>query len=153
MTVAKYTFEEVVPHSSPMALLDNIEHWDENSLSASVTLSEKSPFASAEGVPTWIGIEYMAQAIAAFSGVKSRQQQGDVKIGLLLGSRRYSCNRELFPLNTLIVVNVEKVIGSDNGLFVFECSISGPNNLLANANLNVFEPEDTDSFLQGKNND
>jgi predicted hotdog family 3-hydroxylacyl-ACP dehydratase len=60
-----YSFESVVPHTGTMVLLDQIEYWDETGLQASVTIRADAPFADVSGVPAWVGIELMAQTIAA----------------------------------------------------------------------------------------
>lgn len=139
-------FEDYVPHSHPMALLDVIDYCDDESLQASVVIRSDAPFAEAEGVPSYVGIEYMAQSIGAFAGVCARQQQQPIKIGFLVGSRRYNCNCSYFPIGATLKVSVKREIEGENGLSVFECQISG-DNISANANLNVFQPDNPAEFL------
>ena len=105
---------ELVPHSGRMLLLDRVVAADADSLQAEVDITAASMFAGEHGVGNWIGIEYMAQAVAAFAGWQAMQHAmagdagagGDAnssidadagtsraprKIGFLLGSRRYDC--------------------------------------------------------------
>lgn len=152
-TKTQYRFEDVVAHASPMALLDTIEHWDSDTLQANVTIQTDSPFADEQGVPTWVGIEYMAQTIAAYAGVQAREQDQSVKIGFLVGSRRYNCNSSYFPIGCTLSVQIQQEIRGDNGLSVFSCNIHGKhhsNDIEASASLNVFQPNDPERFLAGE---
>ena len=54
---------DVVPHQTPMLLLDKLESYSDNTLVSSLTIKEDSLFYEELGVPTWIGLEYMGQTI------------------------------------------------------------------------------------------
>ena len=71
-----YSVDALVPHAGSMSLLDEITGFGEEWLSAAVNITATSTFADEQGVPAWIGIEYMAQCIAAFSGVQERTEGG-----------------------------------------------------------------------------
>lgn len=144
----QYSFESVVPHTGTMVLLDQIEHWDETGLQASVTIRNDAPFVDANGMPAWVGIELMAQTIAAFGGCCARRASQPVKIGFLVGSRRYIASQAYFPIGAQLQVNVKEIISGEQGLSVFECTLQGPGNISASANINVFQPEDPEQFLQ-----
>lgn len=149
--MTEYRFEELVPHAAPMALLDQVERSDRDSCCASLVIRDGAPFVEASGVPGWVGIEYMAQAVGAFAGIQARQSGSPVRIGFLVGSRRYRCEREYFAVGEKLLVSVKQEIAGENGLSVFACAISDDNgNILAEANLNVFQPDDPESFLAGE---
>ena len=80
--------KQLLPHDHPMILIDNIVACREHGLTATVTIHERSPFVETDGVPSWIGIEYMGQAIAAYAGLRARRDGVPVRIGFLVGSRR-----------------------------------------------------------------
>jgi predicted hotdog family 3-hydroxylacyl-ACP dehydratase len=40
------------------------------------------------GVPNYVGIEYMAQSIAALAGVEARLDHEGIRVGFLLGTRK-----------------------------------------------------------------
>lgn len=146
-----YTFESVVPHTGTMVLLDQIDHWDDEQLQASVTIRGDAPFVDAQGMPAWVGIELMAQTIAAFGGCRARRNNQPVKIGFLVGSRRYSVSQAWFPVDAQLQVNVKEIVTGDQGLSVFECNLQGTgahSGISASANINVFQPEDPEQFLQ-----
>lgn len=146
----QYSIAELVPHAAPMILLDKVYSWTLQSAVASVTITEQSPFVCAQGVPAYVGIEYMAQAISAKSGVTERLQNSPVQIGFLVGSRRYSCNVEHFPIGAKLQVEITESLISDTGLSVYDCTIKGGangENILASASLNVFLPDNAEDFL------
>lgn len=148
---ADYTFESVVPHTGDMVLLDHIDHWNAQELQASVTIRADAPFADANGIPGWVGMELMAQAIGAFGGCRARTHEQPVKIGFLVGSRRYTCSHSYFPIGARLQVQVHELIHGDNGLCVFECRLQGTDThaeIFASANINVFQPDDPEQFLQ-----
>lgn len=146
-----YSFESVVPHTGTMVLLDQIDHWDDEQLQASVTVRVDAPFVDAKGLPAWVGIELMAQTIAALAGCRARRTGRPVKIGFLVGSRRYSCSQAYFPIGAQLQINVKEIVTGDQGLSVFECTLQacdGHTDISASANINVFQPDDPEQFLQ-----
>ena len=86
----------LVPHSGRMVLLDRVLSADADNLCAEVRIHADSVLAGAQGVGAWVGIEYMAQAIAAHAGWSARQRGGDVKVGFLLGARKYQAGVSYF---------------------------------------------------------
>lgn len=147
----QYSFESVVPHTGTMVLLDEIDHWQEDHLQASVTVRADAPFADEQGIPAWVGIELMAQTIAALGGCRARRANQPVKIGFLVGSRRYSASQAYFPVGACLQVAVQELISGEQGLSVFECNLQGigvHSHINASANINVFQPADPEQFLQ-----
>lgn len=140
----------LVPHSGPMVLLDRVISVDQENLCAEVRIHADSVFAGKDGVGSWVGIEYMAQAIAAHAGYAARLRGEPVKIGFLLGSRRYDCSRSTFALLSVLRIHVLLVLQSESGLASFECRIEDmEKQILATATITVFEPADARDFLKG----
>src|SRR5450830_981789 len=77
----------LVPHAAPMLLLDRVLRVDAETLCAEVAIRPDSLFYGERGIGAWVGIEYMAQAIAAYAGYHAQQRGEPVKIGFLLGAR------------------------------------------------------------------
>jgi predicted hotdog family 3-hydroxylacyl-ACP dehydratase len=140
-----YNILNVVPHGMPMSLLDDIEDYSDNGLVAKVTISEDSMFCESDGVPAWVGVEYMGQAIGAYAGVKARIANRPVKIGFLVSTRRYESPCSHFPVGTSLTISVDQITDSTIGLQVFACRITGKN-IEIQANLNVLMPENLDDF-------
>ena len=129
---------ELIPHSGKMVWLDRIVDCDDNSLSAEFVVRDDGLLGNDETVPAWAGIEYMAQAIAAYAGMMAKRAGEPVKPGFLLGTRRYSSNVAEFKVGSTLTVRVKKII-QDNNLAAFECKIQG-DGVEVSANLNVYQP-------------
>jgi predicted hotdog family 3-hydroxylacyl-ACP dehydratase len=131
-----------VPHRGAMNLLDSVAHCDEQAIEARVRVPADGLFTDAQGMPAWVGIEYMAQAVAAWSGARARVGGGSPRIGYLLGSRRYEAAVPFFEAGAELQVFAQCELMSDNGLGMFECRIERDGRVLAGARLSVFEPPD-----------
>ncbi len=135
-----------VPHRGPMNLLDGVDHCDEAGIVAHVRVPREGLFLIDDGMPAWVGIEYMAQAVAAWSGARARAGGGSPRIGYLLGSRRYEAAVPVFETGALLHVHAQCELMGDNGLGMFDCRIVQGERVLATARLSVFEPQpDQDS--------
>jgi predicted hotdog family 3-hydroxylacyl-ACP dehydratase len=139
---------ELVPHAGPMVLLNRVTAADAESLCAEVDISADTLFCDGEGVGAWVGIEYMAQAIAAHAGYTAVLRGEPVKVGFLLGSRRYECRLPRFSVGSVLRVHVQKVLQSENGLGSFECRIDAGETILATATVTVFQPDNVKEFLK-----
>lgn len=133
-----------------MCLLDRVLVAEDERLSAEVVVPTQGLFCREGGVGAWVGIEYMAQAVAAWAGWQARQQGKPPSIGLLLGTRRYRCGLPHFAAGQCLRVDIERGYQADNGLGQFECRISAEGVELASAQLTVFAPEDPAAFLKGE---
>ncbi|PCH94983.1 MAG: 3-hydroxylacyl-ACP dehydratase [Gammaproteobacteria bacterium] len=148
-----YDIEEVIKHRKPMRLIDELVSFDESSACVLVNINEKSEFyqAKLQGVPSYIGIEYMAQCIAAKAGANELASGGNIKLGFLLGTRKYKPNVRYFPCGETLIVKVSRLIEDAAGLSVFDCSIVAKNQVnivLVQAKINVFQPENSAAYLQ-----
>ena len=146
MTVP-FELDELVPHSGKMSLLSRVIACGDDWLEAEVDIHAASLFAEPEGVPAWVGLEYLAQAIAAYAGYQERQHESSPKIGFLLGTRKYTVNKSWFAIGLTLSIRVEKEMVAENGLHVFRGQLSG-HHIEAFANLNVFQPEDANEFIK-----
>ena len=104
------SLEAVLPHSHPMILLDEIVRIDATSMQSKVRIAEDAMFYQPPvGVPSYVGIEYIAQTVAAHAGVAALEQGDRVRVGFLLGTRRYACRVPYFPLGALLTVRVSSL--------------------------------------------
>lgn len=143
-----YAIEEVVPHRQDMCLLERIVRWDDDGIEAELVVPEAGLFVEDGGIPAWVGIEYMAQAIAAWAGCRARTAGRPPQLGFLLGSRRYSSQRSSFPSGTCLRVQARCELLGDNGLGMFACRILAGDEEWAVANVSVFEPADSMAYLE-----
>src|SRR5262249_27748563 len=125
----------LLPHAGSMVLLDRGISVDEDSLLAEVCIRTCSLFCTGAAARGWVGIEYMAQAIGAWAGYTAQLRGESVKLGFLLGTRRYECWRPIFLLGSVLRVHVQRLFQSENGLGSFECSIDNEEGRVATANV------------------
>jgi predicted hotdog family 3-hydroxylacyl-ACP dehydratase len=139
----------LVPHSGRMLLLDAVLDAGAETLCAQVTIRPDSMFCGVEGVASWVGIEYMAQAVAAHAGYLEREKNEPARIGFLLGSRRYETACAAFAVGSVLRVEVQRLLVAENGLGSYDCRILQDDATLASARLNVFQPNDIKEFMKG----
>jgi len=137
----------LLPHSGPMVLLDQVVAADADSLCAEVRVRKDSLFCVDGAVDAWVGLEYMAQAIGAYAGYQARLRHEPVRIGYLLGTRRYDCTQPRFAVGSRLKIHVKRVLQSEDGLASFDCRIDDENGELASANLTVFQSAGGETFL------
>jgi len=135
----KFAVEELLPHSGRMVLLNRVIEFDEEYMVAEVIVRDDGLFGDGKTVPAWLGIEYMAQTIAALGGMKRRLAGKPLNLGFLLGTRRYDCNLDIFPVGSVLTVSVKQLV-EDQGLGVFDCRITAEG-ISASAKLNVYQPD------------
>jgi predicted hotdog family 3-hydroxylacyl-ACP dehydratase len=140
----------LVPHSGPMSLLDTLLAADAETLEAQVRIGPESMFCSGGAVGAWVGVEYMAQAVAAHAGFAAVQRGEPVRVGFLLGSRRYACKVAAFAVGSVLNIHVQRALQGDNGLGAFDCRITDGEDgtELASATITVFQPDNVEEFLQ-----
>jgi predicted hotdog family 3-hydroxylacyl-ACP dehydratase len=100
-------------------------------------------------VPSWIGIEYMAQAVAAWAGARARGKGGTPQAGLLLGTRRYEAHCDGFPSGALLRVEARCELIAANGLGQFDCRVLMDGREMAVSRISVIDPpEGADALLK-----
>lgn len=129
-----------------MRLIDRVIAFDGQTITAQTTLDADCIFAEASGIPAWVGIELMAQTIAAHGAVEAG---GEIQDGLLLGAREYTCHMPYFPLATLFTIHAEPdFVGGSFGLY--HCQIKIDDQQVAEARLKVFRTDNLAGFLTSK---
>nr|WP_229516983.1 3-hydroxylacyl-ACP dehydratase [Massilia oculi] len=138
-----------------MSLLGRFLEADEESLAAEVRIGPDSMFCVDGAVGAWVGVEYMAQAVAAHAGWCARRRDEPVRVGFLLGSRKYACGVAAFPVGSRLRIEVRRALQGENGLGAFDCRIldadadaDADGNALASATITVFQPNNVEEFLQ-----
>lgn len=141
---------DVVPHAGRMLLLDRVVAFDGQSLTAELRVRPDALFVHARGAGAWVGIEYMAQAVAAFAGMEARRNGETVKVGFLVGTRHYGCNVPYFPLGATLRVLARRDAEAIHGVGSFDCSITGEG-IEAKATVTVIQPDNPGLFIRDLN--
>ena len=139
---------ELLPHAGDMILLDAVERFGDEDVETRATVRPGGLFNREDGsLPAWVGIELMAQSVAAYAGCQARVRGEPVELGFLLGTRSYQCNVEAFVAGADLHIHAIRSLQDDNGMGVFECRLAGPG-IAAFARLNVFRPPQVARYLQ-----
>lgn len=142
--------ETILPHRGTMLLLDKIGACTDEALTAHASVRTDAWYADADGaMPAWIGIELMAQAIAAHVGLLAMRAGGKARPGVLLGSRRYEAHSPAFAPGAQLRIEAKELLRSDEGHGAYECAIHHGRVCCAEAVIKVFQPADFQSFIEG----
>lgn len=137
---------EVLPHTGDMILLDRVLAWEAERIACTRTVRVGDAFVESDGsLPAWIGIELMAQTIAAWAGCHALAAGEPVRLGFLLGARHYQCNVDAFPAGSELHIEAVRHFHDEAGMGVFACRIDAAG-VHAEARLTVFSPPDAATF-------
>jgi len=148
--MSTHSLEALLPHRAPMILLDGIVAIDNETAHARVHINPASPFfdASLDGVPAWVGMEYMAQTIGLWIGERHLAEGIPIKPGFLLGTRAFDCCCAMFANGSALDITVlNKYLDSD-GIGVFECRIQASSAELARAQIKAYLPDNAEDFIR-----
>ena len=130
-----------LPQQPPMRLLDALLAADDQRCTALARVDPAAWYAGPDGsAPGWIGLEWMAQAVAAHHGLRHRDRGGAPKLGYLLGTRAYACDLPAFPAHAAAEVDATAQETDPSGLSLYACAIRIHGQPVAQALLKVFEP-------------
>ncbi|AHF65554.1 ApeP family dehydratase [Pseudomonas cichorii] len=138
---------ELIPHAADMILIDQVLSFDEEQIQTKVTVRPDGLFSQPDGsLPAWIGVELMAQSVAAYAGCQARLKGEPIQLGFLLGSRKFECNVGHFPAGSELTIQATRSLQDDSGMGVFECNLTGPD-IQAFARLSVYCPPNAAQYL------
>ena len=131
---------ELVPHAGPALLLDAVVEQAEGRIRARVRISSASRyFVAGLGLPAWVGLELMSQAVAAYAGLRARQAQRPPSAGMLLGTRRYDARISFFPEGADLEIECVRDFGADSGVAACACTIRSGEQTWADATIIIVE--------------
>jgi predicted hotdog family 3-hydroxylacyl-ACP dehydratase len=143
--------EDLLPHRGTMLLLDRVVEFAGDTVVAEYAQRADAWYADGSGnMPGWLGIELMAQAVAAHVALVKRLAGFPGKMGALLGTRAYRASAASFAADRVLEIRAREVFRDESGLAGYECAIAQGGAVLADAVLKVYEPEDFGLFMQGK---
>ncbi|CAH6811766.1 3-hydroxydecanoyl-(acyl-carrier-protein) dehydratase, inferred for ABFAE pathway [Vibrio chagasii] len=139
--------DQLLPHDEPMILIDRAISVEALSIHCQVDIGDHNLFFNAESqtVPAYVGIEFMAQSVAAWSGYHALKSGTTPPIGFLLGSRRYKSLCDEFTQGQTLDIYAEQLM-EDSGMAVFTARVEHQGELVAQCQLNVYVP--TEQKLQ-----
>lgn len=141
--------ETVVPHRGGMLWLERLVAAAEDAVEAAATVPAAAGYLDPQpGMPAWLGIELMAQAVAAHVGLRGWREGKPVKPGVLLGCRRYQSSVAAFAPGASLRVSARLSYKDESGFGAYDCTIADQRAELASATLKVYEPPDFEAFLK-----
>jgi predicted hotdog family 3-hydroxylacyl-ACP dehydratase len=141
--------DDYLPHRGAARLVDRLLEADDEHAVVEADIAADSDWVRDGGMPSWVGVELMAQAVAAWAGARARRAGRAVPVGFLLGTRRYDAHCAQFAAGSTLRITARRDFLGDNGLGVFDCHIDAAGARLAQARLSVFEPADARPYLGG----
>jgi predicted hotdog family 3-hydroxylacyl-ACP dehydratase len=146
-----FSMTELLPHEGRMLLLDAMLDAGEEHVACAVTIRPDSMFCDgANGVPSWVGLEYMAQTVSTYSGIDEARSGLRPSIGLLLGSRRYKTEVPFFPIGAQLRVEAQLLLRDENDLVAFDCRILDGERVLARGDVKAYRPKDVFAVVRGE---
>ena len=132
---------QLLPHDMPMALVDELVDIGKDHVHCRVTPGPGCLFFDPRNrtVPAYVGIEFMAQSVAGWSGYHAWRQGRLSPIGFLLGCRRYLTGCSGFREHETLDIHAEQVL-ENKGMAVFNCRIECRGEVLASCQLNIYVP-------------
>ena len=122
---------DLILHRGPAVLLESILEVSPTRCIASVRLEPGAWYLQADGTaPAWVGLEWMAQAAAAFSGHRHREAGREPRLGFLVPA---------FPVGLELEVEAEALFLDDSGPGAFTCEVRHKGETLARARLKAIE--------------
>jgi predicted hotdog family 3-hydroxylacyl-ACP dehydratase len=131
-----------------MLLVDRVVAWDAQHAVVAATPKADAWYAEDGAMPSWIGVELMAQAIAAHVGLVARSQGKPPKAGVLLGTRQYRATQPRFAAGAELIVRAHLTYRDESGLGSYDSTITLGDAEVAKASVNVYEPPDFAAFLK-----
>jgi predicted hotdog family 3-hydroxylacyl-ACP dehydratase len=127
-----------------MVLLSRILAHDAAQTVCAVDITVATPFlAEDKSVPAWVGVEYMAQCVAAHAGLVARARGEAVRLGLLIGARWIDFHAEGFAPGQILIVTAVHTWG-ERELASFACRVAdeGSDRVLVEGVMSVYAPPD-----------
>lgn len=141
--------QELVAHAGGMLLIDRVVAAAGETVLSELTIRRDSIFFQpGEGVPAYVGFEFMAQTISAYDGLKRRANGKPPTIGFLLGCRKYKAAKSFFAEGETLRVEATSLLGEEE-MASFDCRILDADGAeLASATINAYRPNDPEAFLR-----
>ena len=110
--IEKEELSSVIPHRGRMLLLSRIVGYNlqERSIEAEYHVTEDCIFydSAMAGVPAWVGFEFIAQTISAFSGIRNREKSEPPRIGFVLAVSQMKIGVSCFKAGSILTIKTRE---------------------------------------------
>lgn len=137
-----------------MILLDEVLSVSADGVHARTRARRDGLFAPSgeRDLPPWMGLEYLAQAIAAWAGFHELEAGRPVRPGFLVGARSFHSDAGRIPCGEPLEVRAERVFGDPEGISVFDGRVAGTG-VDQHTRVKVFLPPDLQRYLEQEDDD
>ncbi|MDR1788736.1 MAG: 3-hydroxylacyl-ACP dehydratase [Treponema sp.] len=139
---------ELVPHRGKMFMLSRVLDYDfeDRSLRAEYDGGPSCQFyePSLGGIPSWVSFEFMAQGIAALSGITDKLAERSRRWGVILHVSNLRIDKPV--ITGKVGIEVRECDHLD-AVFVFDCSVRQGDTLCAHAKITVMEIENMEVLI------
>lgn len=113
-------------HRSPMLLLENVREVSANAVTCTVALNSPllAPFKEPQGLPSYFGIELMAQTVGIWSGYHDKcSGRAAASGGLILSVRAFSAQSPFLTGSAELIITMQQLL-QDGSYASFEGTIT-----------------------------
>lgn len=128
---------EILPHRPPMLWLDEVISHDEHRARCRLTVRTDHPFVRNGELDALVGIEWMAQAVAALVGLRDLAVGEHPRTGYLIAIPEATFDIQTFVVGDVLEVEARRVWGDDQ-LASFTCEVYRGASTVARAQLSVY---------------
>jgi predicted hotdog family 3-hydroxylacyl-ACP dehydratase len=132
--------EELIPHSGPMVLVDELVRWAEGEAACNLRVREHAPFVADGKVESAVTIEYMAQTVAACLGYEALRGGAGVRVGMIIACKRFVAHGDALAVGDELSIDVKRVRGNEM-LSHFDCRVLRAGVLFSEAVLTLYHAE------------
>jgi predicted hotdog family 3-hydroxylacyl-ACP dehydratase len=97
--------EQLIPHRPPMQLLERVLRWEGDRVQAEVLVAADDTFLDQNKVSAVVGLEYLAQAAAAFFTLAA-SDHNPPRPGMLIACPSFTCAVDTFDLDARLLITV-----------------------------------------------
>lgn len=147
---------ELLPHKGKMFLLSRVTSHNslEHTIESEYDITPQCIFyePQADGVPTWVGFEFMAQGISALTGITNKEMGLRPRPGFILSVREFKAATGYLKNNTTIVMRIKEDYRADK-TYSYNCALfasQSDSEPTATATITVMETDDIHSLFKGR---
>jgi predicted hotdog family 3-hydroxylacyl-ACP dehydratase len=139
--IEKEELQTLIPHKGKMMLLDRVIEYDiEHSIRAEYTITRNCLFYDPvlDGVPAWVGFEFIAQAISTFTGIRKRAKGEKPEMGFILSIPSMRMEIPLIKNDSMVEIHAKEIDCTDM-IYTFEGKVLLENKKIMGGTLMVME--------------
>ncbi len=149
-----YNLEDILPQRPPMILLSRVLEFDLKTKTAisEVDISSSSMFfdSATKGVPSYVGLEYIAQTIGCLFGIEDLISGKILQIEYMIGSKNFETFAQTFAEFCAYRILVEHQFSLENMSVFYGKILSDENYIYAEGDMKVYRSVNNNIFMDKK---